>query len=420
VQPLARRWRRGVGPFGSGRLRRHRSPLDPSQPFVIFIESLQVGGTATYATAVAIRVRRRGHPVAVLCPAAELQAGTAMSGHRYLDQLDASGVYVHQLAEVSSPSIRSRSTRVRELVGLLRSYRHPVVILMMGYIDGGGPITLAGRLSRVRAIVRAELQPPMPPLSPGEIRTSRIRDVMTDRVIVGSEENRSALSDRMHRSLRRVRVIHTGVDLPKYVPGRGRQEIRAELGYADADLVVGTISRLVERKGVGDFLSAAALVLARQPRAKFLVVGDGVQRASLEAMANRLGSAGRIQFTGYRIDITELLAAMDVFVMASHFEGGPLILLEAMAMSLPTVATRVGMAPEILEDGRSARLVSPRAPTELAAAVTQLLAEPDLRRRLGLAARARVERDLTLDAMVDAYLSVCAEVAGRLHPPQPG
>ncbi len=64
--------------------------------------------------------------------------------------------------------------------------------------------------------------------------------------------------------------------------------------------------------------------------------------------------------------------------------------------------------------------MSPRAPTELAAAVTQLLAEPDLRRRLGLAARARVERDLTLDAMVDAYLSVCAEVAGRLHPPQPG
>ena len=282
------------------------------------------------------------------------------------------------------------------------------MILIMGYIDGGGPPAVAAHLARARTVVRAELQPPMPPLTKAEVRAARLRDLLTNRVVVGSLENRKLLAELMGRQGSRFAVVNSGIELNAYRPGYRRAEARASLGCDNHELLIGMVSRLVARKGVSDFIAAAEVVQEQYPDSRFLIVGDGADRATLEAQ-REAARVRNLSFAGYRTDIPRLLAAMDVFVMPSHFEGGPLILLEAMAMELPVVATAVGMAPEVIEPGRSGLLVEPRDPTAMAAAICSLLADTDGRRSIGSAARARIAAGLTLDHMVDGLLQVCAE-----------
>jgi len=387
-----------------------RLPLEI--PLAIYVESFQVGGTAAYATDLAVQFRRRGHVVYVVCPETD-QTGTGpLTPSTYIDRLVAANVPVHELRASSSASLGSRLDRMLELRGLFARFGRPVVILVMGYIDGGGPVAAAARLANVRAVVRAELQPPMPPLTKREVRSARLRDLLTDRVVVGSLENRHLLAKVMGREGPRFTVVNSGIDVAAYRPGDGRAQARTLLGYGNDEVVIGVVSRLVARKGVRDFIAAAELVQKQHPNSRFLIVGDGADRAALEAQGRTAGLR-HLAFVGYRNDIPLLLAAMDVFVMPSHFEGGPLILLEAMAMALPVVATNVGMAPEVIETGRSGLLIEPRNPAAMAASISSLLADADERRSLGCAARERITAGLTLDHVVDGFLQVCAESIGR-------
>jgi glycosyltransferase involved in cell wall biosynthesis len=184
------------------------------------------------------------------------------------------------------------------------------------------------------------------------------------------------------------------------------------LGYTDDELVIGTTSRLSEeRKGIAQFIDMAAQVAAEHPRARFLIVGDGSLRPQLEAQAMRLQVADKVIVTGWRSDVPQLVAAMDVFVMPSLFEGGPTSVLEAMAMRKPVVATSVGMVPEVVEDGRSGLIVPPGNAKALAAAVGQLLANDDGRLQMAEAARAQALQDFSIERMIDRYLTAFAEFA---------
>lgn len=380
-------------------------PNAAGQPIAIYLDNLDAGGTSAYGTELAIRLRARGLGVHVLCNGVRRGLSGPLTAETYLARLDEAGVPVHELGRAHSASIAGRLGRVLEAWRVLRSLGRPAVILLMGYIDGGGPAAMAARLAGARTVVRAELQPPMPPLSAAEVSAARRRDRLVDLVVVGSEENRRMLRELMGRTCR-VAVVNSGVDLQAYAPGEGRLEARQELGIADGECVVGVIARLVERKGVADFVDAAGAIASDHPNARFLVVGDGPDRGALEARAGRAAPA-RFTFTGLRADVTRLLAAMDVFVMPSHFEGGPLVLVEAMAMALPVVSTRVGMAPDLLEHDQQGLLVEPHDVRALAGAVGELLADAGRRDRLGSSARARVASGFTLDAMVDGYLSAC-------------
>lgn len=389
----------------------HSSCLTGEVPIVLFVESMQVGGTAAYATEVALHLQQRGQQVAVICGDVRDDPAGPLSGDHYVERLRQSGIAVDVVAKLPGSSLQSRVRRIRSLLNLLGRYKRPVVLLMMGYFDGGGPATLAARLRRARAVVRAELQPPMPPVGMRERLAARARDLLVDRLVVGAEQNRQALKEIMGRSPRKVRVIHTGLDVSRYVPGRGRGMTRARLGYGEAELVVAVMARLVERKGVSDFLRMAEAVTLSHPQARFLIVGDGPDRSLLESQAAEAGITSAVRFTGTRNDVPELLAATDVFVVPSHDEGGPLVLLEAMAMALPVVTTRVGLVPEVVEPAGTGLVVEARDVSAMAGAVRALLSDGELREQLGSLARAHAEQAFTLEAMVDAYLRLCADVA---------
>ncbi|HEX2036295.1 MAG TPA: glycosyltransferase family 4 protein [Chloroflexota bacterium] len=382
--------------------------LSQEVPIVLYADEWGgIGGTAGYVIMLARGLRRRGYRVAAICHDAEAVASMR-------DELRRAGVDVRAIEGGRDHSLRGRLQRFLRFVSLFREYKGCVLALMMGYFTRGGAVTLAGRLGGASAIVRADLTSPEPPITIRQKIGVRLKDRLVGRIVVGAIENREAYGRELGRRESKIDVVHTGIELERFQPGQGRDEVRRELHLDPGELVVGTLSRLSDhRKGVAYFLEMAAQVAPIFPRARFLVVGDGVLRPGYERRAAELGIAERVIFAGWRQDVPQVLAAMDVFVMPSLFEGGPTSVLEAMAMAKPVVASRVGMVPEVIEDGVSGLIVPPGDATALTQSVTALLADETLRRRLGQRAREAAVRGFSIDTMVQRYLEVFAAVRGR-------
>lgn len=167
--------------------------------------------------------------------------------------------------------------------------------------------------------------------------------------------------------------------------------------------LVGTLARLVPQKGLDVLLEAFAMV---PPPSCLVIAGDGPLLPMLAARAAQPGLAGRVRLLGPRADAAAVLAALDLFVLPSRWEGFGLVLLEAMASGLPIVASFVSAIGEVVEDGTTARLVPPDDPAALAAALSALLADPARRQAMGAAGRARVRERFAPQGMVAAMLDL--------------
>ncbi len=306
--------------------------------------------------------------------------------------------------------MQGRLGRYRWYFDLFRELRRGVMLMLMGYHTRGGNAIVAARLAGVGATIRADLTPPEPPIGARESVALRFKDLWLDRVVVGAHENIDAFVQEMGRKRSKMRVIHTGIELTRWTPDLDREAARAELGLGPDVLVVGTHSRLDdERKGVNYFIEMAAQLAPRFERARFLIAGDGLLRPALQAQAAALGVAERVVFAGWRTDIPRILAAMDVFVMQSTFEGGPTTVLEAMAAQRAVVATCVGMVPEVINDGETGLITPVRDSHALAQAVSRLLEDGALRERMARRAREHALGHFSIQQMVDRYLEVAAE-----------
>jgi glycosyltransferase involved in cell wall biosynthesis len=144
-----------------------------------------------------------------------------------------------------------------------------------------------------------------------------------------------------------------------------------------------------------------------------VLVGEGRERPGLEAQARALGVAERVRFLGHRDDVPELLAACDVFVLPSRYEGLPLSVLEAMAAAKPVVATAIEGTDEVVLHGETGLLVPPAAPSALAQGIRAVLADRALAARMGQAGRARVCREFSTNRMIDEVTGVYDELLDR-------
>jgi glycosyltransferase involved in cell wall biosynthesis/protein-tyrosine-phosphatase len=210
-----------------------------------------------------------------------------------------------------------------------------------------------------------------------------------------------------------VRHIHNGVDLGALTRTRQREDVRRELGIDPSAIVIGTAGRLVPVKGHASLLRAAALILKKERRAKFLIVGGGPLRGELSALAVDQGIDGACLFTGHRADAHDLVVAMDIFVLPSLAEGIPMAVLEAMALGRPVVARAVGGVPEIIGHRASGLLVESGTDRALADACLELALDRDLAERLAAEGRRVVEERFTNvrsgEALVRAYARVVLE-----------
>jgi len=199
----------------------------------------------------------------------------------------------------------------------------------------------------------------------------------------------------------KVLAICNGVDTSRFSPG-ARGTARAELGIEPSSVVIGTVGRLDPVKDQTGLLRAFSRI-ADRPDTVLVVAGDGPCRAELLSLITTLGLGPRVRLLGERRDIPRVLAAFDIFVLCSVFEGISNTILEAMATGLPVVATGVGGNPELVADGVTGALVGPRDVEGLAAALSYYVDNPEVAERHGSAGRRRAESDFSLDGMVAAY-----------------
>ena len=209
----------------------------------------------------------------------------------------------------------------------------------------------------------------------------------------------------------KIQVLSNFVDRRPRVPVGECEALRRQLGLEAGDLVLLSVGRLSSEKGHADLLQALSHVpdTSDGRRIRLLLVGDGPEMARLRAQAGPL--ADRVVFAGFQPDPWACFCLSDVFVLPSHSEGSPLVLLEAMAAGLPIVATEVGGVPEMVENGTSALLVRPHQPAELAAALTDMIQDGDRRRMLGAAAQARLA-EFTVEGYVARLQDIYFVAAG--------
>jgi glycosyltransferase involved in cell wall biosynthesis len=228
--------------------------------------------------------------------------------------------------------------------------------------------------------------------------------------IAASESIRTVLvDDGIDAS--KVVTVHEGIDFHR-IQAETAANIHAELWLPVHAPIVGATGALTSEKGHRHLIDAAALVVRDVPDARFVILGEGDQRPSLERQIRELHLDKHVFLPGFREDVLGFLRSFDLFVMPSISEGLGTSLLDAMAAAKATVATRTGGIPEVVLDGETGLLVPPRDPRALANAVTTLLKDPKLRDRMGNSGLERVRRVFSAERMVERTLEVYRSYAG--------
>ncbi|MEL7236029.1 MAG: glycosyltransferase, partial [Chloroflexota bacterium] len=213
---------------------------------------------------------------------------------------------------------------------------------------------------------------------------------LLNRVLWGLSSGGIAISEALRRfcievegvSPGKIRTVHYGLDLHAPSPdelSKRRTNLCQSLNLPDDAILVGTVSRLIEQKGLRYAINAFQHISG----AYLVITGDGTLRDELEAQADELDLRDRVFFLGWREDASDVMTGLDVFLMPSLWEGFGLVLLEAMSQGLPVVASRVSAIPEIVTDGKTGILLPPRDHAAIATALQRLIDDPQLRERMG-------------------------------------
>jgi glycosyltransferase involved in cell wall biosynthesis len=231
--------------------------------------------------------------------------------------------------------------------------------------------------------------------------------VLVDKVI--------SISDSVRKEVQKVlpkgkdsEVIHSCVVTVEFDPLARRENIK--LKTKNKNFVIGTVSNLVKRKGIKHLIIAFGKMLNEYPNLKLLIIGDGPLRTDLELLVRELNLASHVKFKGFVEDVKSYLLDMDIFVLPSLEEALGLAIIEAMAMSLPVVASKIGGIPEVVEDGTTGLLVDPGNPEELSCAMRYLLSNPELLRAMGENGRKRSEQCFNNDILISKYEQVYREL----------
>lgn len=364
------------------------------------IVHLVIGGDVAGGQAIALRLARaardRGDDVAFVAP----EPGP------FVELVRAEGIPVHLLP-------LRRTYQLGKALRLARLLRREGADVLHTHTLAAANVLgrVSARLAAVPVISHLHIENHFRPATRPLLRSL---DNATARLcvrLVAVSEETSRAYERQGYPEGRIEVVYNGVELD----GRGSApDVRSELDIPPGAPLVGEVARLCEVKGQRELIEALASV----PEARLVLVGVDLERggafqAELEREAERLGVRDRVAFAGRRDDAAQLLGQLDVVALPSWTEGLPVVLLEAMARRRAVVATPVGGTPELVADGETGLLVPPRDPRALAEAIRRLLADPDLRERMGEAGYRRAADRFSADAMCKRVLELYDEVVVR-------
>lgn len=372
-------------------------PVRPETPrrLLLVLQSTALGGMETHTVDIAREFARRGTRVEVVLPRF---SATGELTQRFNDA---------GIARVHVITTDARRGRLRQARGLsrflrvLRNFRPTAVHLHTGGATGGAGILAISRLFSRATVVITEHD------VPAEARITRDRigrrfiDSISHGVIAVSRRNAS-LREKRAGAPSSFYAVYNGISLPGYDDAERsalRQAARSEFGIADDAVVLGSIVRLAEGKGLDTLLKAYALA-QRPSTSRLLIIGDGPLRASLAETATELGICDEITWAGHRPDAQRLLPALDAFCLAVPAGSMSIALLEAMAAGVAPLITFWGPE-EAVVPGKTGLIARPNDPESLAAQISQLMGSHDLRTRLGAAAAEHVREKYSSARLAD-------------------
>lgn len=363
---------------------------------VLFVvPALRVGGAERQLTTLLPRMDPARFTPSVICIREE---GELVSTLRDAG-IEARALHRHKLQALNA---------LVEMVIMMRRMR-PDVVVVQGY-NAETLGRIAARIAGVKHTINW-VHNASGLVQRGPVRSMLDRALMrwTSAYFGVAEAQRPYLVDELGHPDGKIRIIHNGVDLAQFSVSTDR-DVLAEFGFTENNPVVGIVAVLRPEKDHVNFLRAARTVVDELPNARFLIIGDGPTRPKLELLCTELGITPNVYFAGLRDDVARLLPAIDVFALTSTSECFPMSVLEAMACARPAVCSAVGGIPEMINDGETGYLVPPKNPLQLAARLVRLLGDPQTARRMGRAARARVEAEFDLECSIAAAQQAIEDV----------
>ena len=324
-------------------------------------------------------------------------------------RMDAAGVRYFGLGRRSGTDLY----RWLSIRGILR--RERVDVLHSHMFGSNVGATVIGRLARVPAIVAHE--------HTWSFEGRPLRRFVDREVIGRGSTVFIAVSRDDQRKMAEIegvnpkKILHVPNGIAPPPPPTGA-DVRSDLGIPAEAPLIGTVSVLRPQKALDVFIRAAAQLLRENPDLRVLLAGDGPLLGELTELVHSLGVQDRLLLPGYRSDASDVIAALDVAVSSSAFEGSPLAVMEYMESARPIVATRVGGVPDLIEDSVHGLLVDPGDVPALTAAIRRMLADPEAARRMGEAARERRRHEFTVDLMVRRFETLYERLVRGAGPPE--
>ena len=266
---------------------------------------------------------------------------------------------------------------------------------------------LAARLAGVPAII-SSLHSTGWPDSVG--RLNRLLTPLTDAFIGVAQAHTAHLVDHEGFPARKVHLIPNGVETSQFLPA-DKGQARRFLGIEEDRKVVTILAALRPEKNHAMFISGAAKILDAEPHSVFLIIGDGPLLSQLQQQAMDLGISDAIRFLGSRSDIAQILPASDVVALTSLNEASPVSILEALSCGVPVVAADVGSVRETVEEGVTGKLFAAGDLPGFVSGTLELLADEELRTRLGATGRQKLVRNWSLQSMVAGYEALMSNLA---------
>lgn len=367
---------------------------------VVLISEALLGGVREHILRLAFSLKERGWDVRLVVALERADPGF----HAELPHLQAAGIPVYPLPMSRNIAAPGNLIAMVRLALLLRKWMPAVVHTHCA---------IAGAVGRVAALVagsRAIIYSP----HGGSLHQvyglwgklygalERMLAVPTKTIILISEWLRSRCIEVVGCAPEKMVVVPIGIELEQFPPisAEQRKDARAALGVSPETSLFVCIGVLRPIKGQDLLVSAFRHVYQRHPKARLFVVGQGEMRGQLEELARRFNISEAVRFTGFVDDITPYLRAADVYVQPSRSDASSYSSMEAMASSLPVVATRVAALPEIIQDGVTGFLADIEDEQAMAAAMSFLADSPEQRQKMGMAGRRRIVECFRAEEMV--------------------
>jgi glycosyltransferase involved in cell wall biosynthesis len=313
--------------------------------------------------------------------------------------LTAEGDFFAGVREAGVPAEWARMRSRADLFGLRRALKtaswKPGVVVSNSVLGAAVSHALARRAGAAHVVTDHSI---VPTLSASQHLVRRLLARRVDRVIAVTEHQIPTLIAAGYRP-ERISVVQSGI--PELAPTRDRASVRTELGLQENDFAAFLIATLRPEKRADFFLDAVLAAHELHPRVRGVIVGRGKQLQRIRSLAE--STDGVVQVLGEREDVPELIGAADVVCLSSSSEALPMVVIEAMALGRPVLATNVGGTSDLVVAGETGDLVDPDDRAAFTRALTGLAADPARRERYGRAARGRYARLFTVDRMVDAY-----------------